>query len=163
MPRKSKIKSRRSKRNLRKTRRNNNQKSKIKSRRSKRNLRKTRRNNNQKRKYYMIGCNNKKCDCPCHHHGGSSPIGGLQIKGGGCFGPLVGATYSVNKGGNYYNLPDSKAYSVDRNMQLRGGGILPTNLVNVGREMIYGTQSLYNGLAGYKAPTDPAPYVQNKI
>ena len=48
-------------------------------------------------------------------------------------------------------------------MKLRGGTILPSNLVNVGREMIYGTQSLYNGLAGYKAPTDPAPYVQNKI
>jgi hypothetical protein len=144
MPRKSKIKSRRSKRNLRKTKN------------------KSRRNNNQKRKYYMIGCN-KKCNCSCHRHGGSFPIGGLQIKGGGCFGPLVGASYSVDKGGNYYNLPDSKAYSVDRNTQLRGGGLLPTNLVNVGREMVYGAQSVYNGLAGYKAPTDPAPYVQNKI
>lgn len=148
-------------------------KSKTKSHRSKsrysksRHLRKTQRNKNKQIKYHMIGCNDNKCRCSCHHNGGSSPIGGLQIKGGGCFGPLVGTQYSVNKGGNYYNLPESNAYSVDRNIQLRGGSMLPTNLVNVGREMAYGAQSVYNGLSGYKAPTDPAPYVQpyvkNKI
>jgi hypothetical protein len=141
-------------------------KSKMKTRRSKRNLRKTQKNKSrQQRKYYMIGCNNNKCRCSCHRRkGGSSPVGGLEIKtGGGCIGPLVGAPYSVDKGGNYYDLPEPIAYSVDRNMQLRGGGIIPTNLVNVGRQIGYGAQSLYNGLGGFEPPTDPKPYVQNKI
>ena len=149
-------------------------KSKTKTRRSKRNLRKTRRNKSRQKKYYMIGCNNKNCRCSCHHHkGGSSPIGGLEIggalkKGGSCFGPLVGAPYSVDKGGNYYDLPKSEAYdNPNAYMKLRGGGMLPDNLVNVGRQIGYGVQSVYNGLGGFEPPTDPAPYVQpyvkNKI
>ena len=136
----------------------------LKSRRSKsKHLRKTQRHNKNQKKYYMIGCNDDKCRCSCHHHGGSSPIGGLPIKGGSCFGPLVGSPYSADEGGNYYDLPKSEAYSVDRNMKLRGGTMLPSNLVNIGRQMSYGAQSVSNGLSGYKAPVDPAPYIQNKI
>lgn len=141
-------------------------KTKTKTRRSKRNLRKTQRNKSRQRKYYMIGCNNKNCRCSCHHRkGGSSPIGGLEIKsGGGCFGPLVGAPYSVDKGGNYYELPNGEAYdNPNAYMKLRGGNMLPTNLTNAGRSIIYGAQTVVNGLGGYEAPTDPAPYVQNKI
>lgn len=130
-----------------------------KTRNKTRKTRKTKKNRIQK-KYYMIGCS-KKCKCSCHRKGGSSPIGGLPIKGGGCFGPLVGTPYSPVSGGNYYKLPDADAYN--QNMKLRGGTILPSNLVNVGNQAVYGAQSLYNGLAGYKAPTNPAPYVQNKI
>jgi hypothetical protein len=152
MPRKHGYKSRSLKsRKLRRT----------KTRRTKTRRTKTRRNKVQ-RKYYMIGCN-KKCKCSCHHLGGSSPIGGLEFKGGGCFGPLVGTPYSANTGGNYYNLPESEAYDVGQNMKLRGGGIIPSNLANFGNNISYGAQSLYNGLAGYKSPTDPSPYVQNKI
>lgn len=147
MPRKNKTKSNRSKSYLRKTKN------------------KTRRNKTRQRKYYMIGCNNKKCNCPCHRRkGGSSPIGGFEIKnGGGCVGPLVGSSYSVDSGGNYYNLPKAEAYSVGQNMKIRGGSILPTNLLNFTRQIEYGGQSLYNGLAGYKEPTNPAPYVQARI
>lgn len=135
-----------------------------KTRNKSRRTRKTRRNKRHQ-KYYMIGCS-KNCKCSCHHlnrRGGSSPIGGLPIKGGGCFGPLVGAPYSPTTGGNYYELPNPSAYDVGQNMKLRGGGILPTNLANVGNRIAYGAQSLYNGLGGFEAPTDPAPYVQNKI
>ena len=126
---------------------------------------KSRRNKTRQRKYYMIGCNNKKCNCPCHRHkGGSSPIGGFEIKnGGGCVSSLVGSPYTVDKGGNYYNLPKAEAYSVGQNMKLRGGSILPTNLLNFTRQIEYGGKSLYNGLAGYKEPTNPAPYVQDRI
>jgi hypothetical protein len=147
MPRKSKTKSNRSKSYLRKTKN------------------KSRRNKTRQRKYYMIGCDSKKCRCSCHRRkGGSSPIGGLEIKnGGGCFGPLVGSSYSVDKGGNYYNLPKAEAYSVDRTMELKGGSLLPPNLLNFTRQIEYGAQSLYNGLGGYEAPTDPAPYVQKNI
>lgn len=137
--------------------------------------RKMRKTRNQKN-YYMIGCNNRKCNCSCHKKlGGSNPIGGLEIKGGGCFGPLVGSPYSVDKGGNYYELPDGKAYDNPtaymklrggkrkRRRTMRGGTILPTNVVNVGRGMMYNLQTVANGLGGYKPPTNPLPYVQDKI
>jgi hypothetical protein len=152
----------------------------IMSRKTKKNhMRKTRKNKSYKQKYNMIGCS-KKCRCSCHRRGGSSPIGGLPIKGGGCFGPLVGTPYSPSTGGNYYELPNPSAYDVGQNMKLRGGrkrmrgkrsrgermrggSMLPDNLVNVGRQAVYGAQTLYNGLYGYKAGSDPAPYVQNNI
>jgi hypothetical protein len=172
----------------------------IMSRKTKKtHLRKTRKNKSYKQKYNMIGCS-KKCRCSCHRRGGSSPIGGLPIKGGGCFGPLVGTPYSPSTGGNYYELPNPRAYDVGQNMKLRGGrkrmrgkrsrgermrgermrgermrgermrgermrggSILPDNLVNVGSQAIYGGQTLYNRLYGYKTGSDPAPYVQNKI
>ena len=167
MPRKSKIKSHRSKSHRSKSHHSKSYLRKTKN--------KTRRNKNRQRKYYMIGCDSKTCHCPCHrlkkchclcHHrkGGSSPIGGFEIKnGGGCFGPLVGSVIKDDSGGNYYNLPKSEAYSVDRNMKLRGGGILPDNLVGFGRQIGYGVQSVYNGLGGYQSPTDPSPYVQKNI
>jgi hypothetical protein len=50
-----------------------------------------------------------------------------------------------------------------RGERMRGGSILPDNLVNVGSQAIYGGQTLYNRLYGYKSGSDPAPYVQNKI
>ena len=116
--------------------------------------------NNHYNKYHK--CNHQHCCCKNKCHVGSGPIGGLEIKGGSC-DPLVGSQYSIDKGGNYYGLPDSKAYSVDRNMMIRGGSILPDNLVNVGRQISYGAESLYNGLGGYEPPVNPAPYVQPKI
>lgn len=136
-------------------------------------MRKTRNN----KMYNMIGCNSRNCDCPCHKKsGGSEPIGGFQIRGGGCFGPLVGSPYSVDKGGNYYELPSGGAYnnptaymeftggkSKRRKKRMKGGTALPPDLVNVGREIMYGAQSVVNGLGGFKAPTDPAPYVQKNI
>lgn len=139
---------------------------KTKHRLKKRNIRrnKTRKQNKKIKKmrqkiYKMIGCN-KQCNCACHHNGGSYPIGGLSVGGSS----LVGSPYSIETGGNYYELPKSNAYdNPTAYMKLRGGNILPDNLVNVGRQMVYGAQSVYNGLAGYKSPTDPAPYVQNKL
>jgi hypothetical protein len=109
-----------------------------------------------------IKCHNKHCSCKNKRHGGSGPIGGLEIKGGNC-NPLAGSQYSVDKGGNYYGLPDNKAYSVDRNIMIRGGSIIPDNLLNVGRQISYGAKSLYNGLGGFEAPVNPSPYVQTKI
>jgi hypothetical protein len=138
MPRKSKTKYRRSKRNLRKTKN------------------KSRKNIHKQKKYYMIGCNNK-CHCPCHRRGGSNPIGGLSMNGGSCFGPLVGDEYST-KGGNYYPLPDKSAYT--QYQQLNGGGIIPDNLQNAGRQIIHGVDTVVKGLGGYKADVSPLPYEQ---
>jgi hypothetical protein len=40
----------------------------------------------------------------------------------------------------------------------RGGGIIPQDLVNLGRGVAYGLGSAYNSLAGYPTPVNPLPY-----
>jgi len=40
----------------------------------------------------------------------------------------------------------------------KGGGLIPEDLVNLGRDFSYNFKSAYNALNGYKAPVDPAPY-----
>ena len=39
-----------------------------------------------------------------------------------------------------------------------GGGLMPQDLVNLGRDYTYNFKSTYNALNGYKAPVDPSPY-----
>ncbi len=40
----------------------------------------------------------------------------------------------------------------------KGGGLVPQDLVNLGRDFTYNFKTAYNALNGYKAPVDPAPY-----
>jgi len=40
----------------------------------------------------------------------------------------------------------------------RAGGIIPQDLVNLGRSMVYGLGSAYNTLNGYSVPASPLPY-----
>jgi len=40
----------------------------------------------------------------------------------------------------------------------RGGGVVPQDLVNLGRSMVYGLGSAYNTLNGYASPANPLPY-----
>ena len=40
----------------------------------------------------------------------------------------------------------------------RGGGLIPQDLVNLGRDMSFNFKSAYNSLNGYSAPTNPLPY-----
>lgn len=40
----------------------------------------------------------------------------------------------------------------------RGGGLVPQDLVNLGRDFNFNFKTAYNALNGYKAPVDPAPY-----
>ena len=40
-----------------------------------------------------------------------------------------------------------------------GGGLIPQDLVNLGRDMTYNMGSAYNSLNGYKQPVNPAPYM----
>ena len=42
---------------------------------------------------------------------------------------------------------------------MRGGqGMIPQDLVNLGRSMVYGIGSAYNSLNGFPAPVNPLPY-----
>lgn len=47
-----------------------------------------------------------------------------------------------------YNNPNSKV----------GGGLVPQDLVNLGRDFGYNFGTAYNTINGYKLPVDPAPY-----
>jgi len=40
----------------------------------------------------------------------------------------------------------------------KGGGLVPQDLVNLGRDFSFNFKSAYNALNGYKAPVNPAPY-----
>jgi hypothetical protein len=40
----------------------------------------------------------------------------------------------------------------------RGGGLIPQDLVNMGRQMLFGAGSAYNAYGGYAAPTNPLPW-----
>lgn len=56
---------------------------------------------------------------------------------------------------------DQQTYMKDMNggsRRRRAGGILPQDLVNLGRSMVYGVGSAYNSLNGYPAPANPLPY-----
>jgi hypothetical protein len=41
---------------------------------------------------------------------------------------------------------------------LVGGGLIPQDMLNLGRDFSYNFKSAYNALNGYKPPVDPAPY-----
>ncbi len=40
----------------------------------------------------------------------------------------------------------------------KGGGLMPQDLVNLGREVGFNFKSAYNAINGYKAPINPLPY-----
>ena len=51
-----------------------------------------------------------------------------------------------------------RSSSSDRLSLRRGGGLLPQELVNMGRAAAFQVNSAYNTLAGVPAPVNPAPY-----
>ena len=46
----------------------------------------------------------------------------------------------------------------NRNRYKKGGGLIPQDLVNLGRDFTFNLGSAYNALNGYKAPINPLPY-----
>jgi hypothetical protein len=63
----------------------------------------------------------------------------------------------VIRGGN------NRRYTRRHNKNTVGGGILPTDLVNMGRGTMYGLGNIYNTLSGYSAPVNPLPYKDQLI
>lgn len=51
----------------------------------------------------------------------------------------------------------------NRTRKQRGGGLIPDDLVNLGRYIPYTVGSVYNGLMGYNQPVSPMPYVQPSL
>ena len=46
-----------------------------------------------------------------------------------------------------------------KNGERNGGGLIPQDLVNLGRDISYNMGSAYNSLNGYPQPVNPAPYM----
>lgn len=124
----------------------------------------------------------------CQSGGCSSCLtGGVQLQNGGAAnGALVGAPWTPKidnwpgVGGldgqtNYYSknnylVDPQTAMGSERNQitytkqnggtrhRKRGGGLIPQDLVNLGRSMVYGAGSAYNTLNGYATSPNPLPY-----
>ena len=45
-----------------------------------------------------------------------------------------------------------------KSMNKRGGGLIPQDMVNLGRDLSFNFKSAYNALNGYSAPVSPLPY-----
>ena len=64
---------------------------------------------------------------------------------------------SMNNAG--YNTKNSLVGGKkNKKLLKKGGGLMPQDLVNLGRDFTYNFKSTYNALNGYKAPVDPSPY-----
>jgi hypothetical protein len=110
-------------------------------------------------------------NCPSCMKGGSSfykpaaplpdPLVGQpwtpSIKGWpGVDGLDGGRNYLSN---NLYNKGDPQTMmKLGGSKKKKGGGLIPQNLVNLGREIDFSFKSLSNSLDGYAAPTNPLPY-----
>jgi hypothetical protein len=64
----------------------------------------------------------------------------------------------LNKNSMVGGYTYSKKSSSSSASSKRGGGLIPQDLVNLGRDFNYNFKTAYNALNGYKAPVDPAPY-----
>ena len=51
-----------------------------------------------------------------------------------------------------------KGKSMNKSMNKRGGGLMPQDLVNLGRDASFNFKSAYNALNGYAAPVNSLPY-----
>jgi hypothetical protein len=154
---------------------------------SKKHKRKKIKTKSKKQKIYsMRGCSKYKCNK--HKGGSGCgntdcPIAPYAFKGGNkaFFGEPWGT--SINKWSgvdglsgnrNHYSLMNTtlnpqqqmllkggKRKRISRKLKghkLKGGGLLPQDLVNLGRDVMFNAKSASNILNGYELPTDPSPY-----
>lgn len=105
------------------------------------------------------GCGLSTCSvgggCGC---GSSScPVGGYTV-GGFTVG---GYTYNKNKHSKTYKRRSHKNKTASKKSRTSqyGGSIFPTDLTNLMRSFTYNFNAASNALYGYKAPTNPLPYV----
>jgi len=124
----------------------------------------------------------KKCLCGKTQKGGCAQC----LQSGGSANALVGAPWTsqisswpgvagLDGQSNYYSLNtypvDPQTQTIQETNQItlprftggnsknsRGGGLIPTDLINLGRGVTYGLGSAYNSLNGYPQPVNPLPY-----
>ena len=121
-------------------------------------------------------CMNPECSC----------ASASEMMGGSVPGPIVGGVWGSNPsqwpgangvGGDRNLLPyntyqpvdisrqmalrggkKSKKQIIKRRKSMRGGGIMPQDLLNLGRDFAFNMESAYNSIRGMPAPVNPLPY-----
>ncbi len=121
-------------------------------------------------------CMNENCSC----------AGPDNMMGGTIPGPIVGGVWGPNPsqwpgangvGGDRNLLPYNTYQPVDisrqmalrggkrtkkqilkRKKSMKGGGIMPQDLLNLGRDFAFNMESAYNSIRGMPAPVNPLPY-----
>jgi len=71
---------------------------------------------------------------------------------------LADNQYLVDPQRSMISERDQQTYMLGGSRKRRAGGIIPQDLVNLGRSMVYGLGSAYNTLNGYPTPVSPLPY-----
>lgn len=122
-------------------------------------------------------CMNENCSC----------ASASEMMGGAIPGPIVGGVWGPNHsqwpgangvGGDRNLLPyntyqpvdisrqmalrgggkRSKKRLIKRKKSMKGGGIMPQDLLNLGRDFAFNMESAYNSIRGMPAPVNPLPY-----
>lgn len=125
-------------------------------------------------------CMNPECSCASGMMGGSNPIPGPIV--GNVWGSQPSELPGANGvGGDRNLLPYNTYQPVDISRQmalrggkrsrqskrrsrrskrrlLRGGGIMPQDLLNLGRDFAFNMESAYNSIRGMPVPVNPLPY-----
>jgi hypothetical protein len=71
---------------------------------------------------------------------------------------MVGGIKRMAVGGYRYNKKKRHISSASKTKSIKGGGLIPQDLVNLGRSFTFNLNSAYNSLGGYTAPVNPLPY-----
>jgi hypothetical protein len=166
---------------------------KMKKYSSKRKIKNKTKNKSRKQKIWMMkGCAHShlaKCK-KCMQRGGQCNACGLQQGGYNPVsqvpGPFIGQAWTpkisgwpgVNGVGGDRNYLSQNLYKQDPQLMMKlggrkkrrktrktrkGGGLIPQDLVNLGRDISYNLGSTYNALAGYPQPVNPLPYKQPQL
>jgi hypothetical protein len=114
----------------------------------------------------LVGGRKHKQSCMCSlcKRGGSfykpaAPIPGPFI--GQPWTPLVPTWPGVDGVSSNRNYLEQNMYKNDPQTMMKlqsGGGIIPQDLVNLGRNLVFNAESVYNALNGYEGPPNPLPY-----
>jgi hypothetical protein len=98
------------------------------------------------------GCGPNGCPIPPMSYSQINKYGGNSSFVGKPWGTSVNEWPGVNDSRNYLSQ-----YDLSKDPQ-RGGGFLPQDLVNLGRDFSFNMKSTYNALNGNNAPVNPLPY-----
>ena len=71
---------------------------------------------------------------------------------------MVGGIRRMAVGGYRYNKKKKRISSASKTKSIKGGALIPQDLVNLGSSFTFDLKSAYNSLNGYTAPVNPLPY-----
>lgn len=72
--------------------------------------------------------------------------------------PSSSSSTSLSSDSETNSKTKSKSKSKSKTNSIKGGSLVPQDLVNLGSDFTFNLKSAYNALNGYAAPVDPLPY-----